>query len=149
MYRDTIHQTNHRLLQLLSESVHTYVEVEDTINRRLQTVVASSTSQSLSPSKPTNHDSHDLMTPHGAGVGSFHSLSGAGVGGLHSLSGAGAMSSPKSDRSWRTGDLKQSLHFFRSFNFICSQQVRKVHSVFYFFVSFMISIIHPHKSVSC
>ncbi|KAL8567867.1 hypothetical protein ACOMHN_058989 [Nucella lapillus] len=102
--RDTIHQTNNRLLQLLSDSVHTYVEVEDTINRRLHTVVtASSSFTPLRPHTPTTQpprpDVHgDFATPRGAGLTSFMGMAGdrGAVGGA-----AAGVSSPQSDRSWR------------------------------------------------
>ena len=96
--RDAVQQTNNRLLQLLSDSVHTYVEVEDTINRRLHSVVASSAPRPSSPAHLPRPDNHgDLVTPRGAGLSSF-----SGVAGDHgALRGAAAMSSPQSDRSWK------------------------------------------------
>ncbi|XP_070212349.1 A-kinase anchor protein 9-like isoform X3 [Littorina saxatilis] len=96
--RNAVQQTNNRLLQLLSDSVHTYVEVEDTINRRLHSVVAASAPRPYTPTLHSRPDSHmDLVTPRGAGLGS-----------LSSVSGAGAMSSPQSDHSWRHRDADTS-----------------------------------------
>ena len=103
--RDSIHQTNNRLLQLLSDSVHTYVEVEDTINRRLHTMVAASAPRPHTPTHPLRPDSHaDLVTPRGAGLSSFLGVAGdRAATGLErgALGGAGVVSSPQSDRSWR------------------------------------------------
>ena len=93
-------QTNNRLLQLLSDSVHTYVEVEDNINRHLHSVVTASASapRPHSPAHLPRPDSHgDLLTPRGVGLSSFSGV----AGDRGALGGAGAMSSPQSEHSWR------------------------------------------------
>ncbi|XP_025095039.1 A-kinase anchor protein 9-like isoform X3 [Pomacea canaliculata] len=98
--RDTIQQTNNRLLQLLSDSIHTYVEVEDRINRRLQTIVSASGPRPHSPC-PLPLENHDnLLASGGAGAmaSSYNVIS----------KGAGIMSSPRSERSWQPGEADSS-----------------------------------------
>lgn len=99
VHRDTVQQTNNRLLQLLSDSVHTYVEVEDTINRRLHSVVNASLSSARSHSPALA----EFATPKGAGTTSFSSVGGGERG---AVGGSAVNTSPtQSENSSRHREL--------------------------------------------
>ncbi|XP_076469593.1 LOW QUALITY PROTEIN: uncharacterized protein LOC143299932 [Babylonia areolata] len=105
--RDAVQRTNNHLLQLLSDSVHTYVEVEDTINRRLHTLVTASAPRPHTPTHPLQ-GAGDLVTPRGAGLTSFMGVAGGGDRG-GAIGGAGvAVSSPQSEHSWRHSEADTS-----------------------------------------
>ncbi|CAL1542040.1 unnamed protein product [Lymnaea stagnalis] len=87
--RESVQRINDRLLSLLSDSVKTYVGVEDTINRRLTQVVSN---RSISPTE---------------GGASGHSRPSNGDSGLRGER-QGRMNFPATDRNDRKGDADSS-----------------------------------------
>ena len=108
VYRENVHRTNDRLLSLLSDSVKTYVGVEDTINRKLSMVVSGATPRSPS-AQPGGGD---------------HSMGGAGSrptsrpGSVETVPHLGRDDSPAMDRKGGERERERELLFHLYFEFL-------------------------------
>ncbi|GFS21832.1 A-kinase anchor protein 9 [Elysia marginata] len=100
--RESVQRTNDRLLSLLSDSVKTYVGVEDTINRKLSVVVSGATP------RPASHQSGAGETS-GGGAGSRPtSRPTSRPGSVETVPNQGREDSPAMDRKGATPDADTS-----------------------------------------